>query len=171
MKELEPQLTWLGQHKIACVIIGGVAGFAHGSSALTHDLDVCYARDAANLERLAGALQTVHARLRGAPEGLPFLLDAQTLRNGLNFTFQTDIGPIDLLGEVAGVGGYDQARAGAIPVEFFRYEFPVLSLPCLIAAKRAAGRTKDLLVLPELEAIWELQQQQQFPTDLSDQSP
>src|SRR5437773_933457 len=109
MKELEPQLTWLGQHGIACVIIGGVAAYAHGSSALTHDLDVCYARDAANLERLAHALKTVRARLRGAPEGLPFLLDAQTLRNGLNFTFQTDIGPIDLLGEVAGVGGYDQA--------------------------------------------------------------
>lgn len=158
MKELEPQLTWLGQHRIACVIIGGVAVYAHGSSALTHDLDVCYARDAANLERLAHALKTVQARLRGAPAGLPFSLDALTLRNGLNFTFQTDIGPIDLLGEVAGVGGYDQARAGAILVEFFGYEFPVLSLPSLISAKRAAGRAKDLAVLPELEALLEAQQ-------------
>jgi len=66
---------------------------------------VCYARDRENLNRLATSLRSVHATLRGAPKDIPFLLDAETLHRGLNFTFETDIAPLDLLGEVRGVGG------------------------------------------------------------------
>jgi hypothetical protein len=158
MTEIEEQLLLLGRYGVACVIVGGVAATLHGSSFLTHDLDVCYAREPANLERLALALRSVNARLRGAPQDLPFLLDAETLRRGLNFTFQTDIGPIDLLGEVAGVGQFAEACAHAVLYQLFGHQFAVLSLDKLIASKRAAGRPKDLLVLPELEAIYEYQQ-------------
>jgi hypothetical protein len=38
----------------------------------------------------------------------------------------------------------------------FDMQCRVLSLDALIVAKRAAGRTKDLLVLPELEALREI---------------
>lgn len=158
MKDVQDQLEWLAQQQIECVIIGGVAATAYGASYITHDLDVCYARNPANLEKLAKALHDIHARLRGAPEGLPFQLDARTLRQGLNFTFQTDIGSVDLLGEVLGVGGYQDARSDAQIHQLFGHSFLVLSLPRLIAAKRAAGRIKDQLVLPELEAILESQQ-------------
>jgi hypothetical protein len=91
-KIIEAPLRLLGEYKVDCVIVGGVAAAVHGSSLLTSDLDVCYARDGANLLRLAEALQSVHARLRNAPEGLPFVLDAETLKRGLNFTFTSDIG-------------------------------------------------------------------------------
>lgn len=104
---IEAPLRLLGEHKVACVIVGGVAAAIHGSSLLTSDLDVCYGRDVSNLARLAGALQSVHARLRNAPEGLPFILDSETLKRGLNFTFTTDIGDLDLLGEVRGIGNYE----------------------------------------------------------------
>ena len=124
----------------------------------TFDLDVCYSRAVANLVSLTQALISVNARLRGAPKDLPFLLDEETFRRGLNFTFETDIGALDLLGEVPGVGGYAQAKEQAEIRDLFGHHFSVLSLPKLIAAKRAAGRTKDLLVLPELEAIYEFQQ-------------
>jgi hypothetical protein len=77
------------------------------------------------------------------------------LRRGLNFTFLTDIGALDLLGEVSGVGGYQEANENSEIREFFGNDFPVLSLPKLIAAKRAAGCAKDLNALPELEAIHE----------------
>ena len=159
MKETERQLVFLAEHGIEFVVVGGVAATLHGSSYVTHDLDVCYSRDGANLERLARALKSVNARLRGAPEGLPFILDAETLRRGLNFTFMTDIGPMDFLGEVAGVGGHREARAEAVIKELFGHQYSVLALDRLIASKRAAGRTKDLLVLPELEAILECQQE------------
>ena len=96
--------------------------------------------------------------LRGAPAGLPFILDARTIKQGLNFTFETDIGPLDLLGEIAGVGDYDVAVRQAVATEFFGHAVQILSLNHLIAAKRAAGRPKDLLVIPELEAILEAQE-------------
>ena len=109
-KIIEAPLRLLAEFNVACVVIGGVAATIHGSALLTNDLDVCYARNPANLERLASALQSVHARLRNAPEGLPFILDAETLRRGLNFTFTTAIGDLDLLGEVRGVGRLENVR-------------------------------------------------------------
>jgi hypothetical protein len=54
---IEAPLRLLGEYKVDCVIVGGIAAAIHGSSLLTNDLDVCYARDAANLKRLAEALQ------------------------------------------------------------------------------------------------------------------
>ena len=122
-----------------------------------NDLDVCYARNPPNLERLATALQSVNARLRGAPDNIPFILEAETLRKGLNFTFTTDIGTLDLLGEVRGVGYYEDVLAGSVTYELFGYRFPVIDIGKLIVAKRAAGRPKDLIAIPELEAIQERQ--------------
>jgi hypothetical protein len=156
-KIIEAPLRLLGEYKVDCVIVGGIAAAIHGSSLLTNDLDVCYARDAANLKRLAEALQTVHTRLRNAPEGLPFILDAETLKRGLNFTFTTNIGDIDLLGEVRGVGHYEDVMVGSVTADLFGYQFAVIDIGKLIAAKRAAGRPKDLIALPELEAIQEAQ--------------
>lgn len=156
-KIIEDPLRLLGEYRVNCVIVGGVAAALHGSLLLTNDLDVCYARDAANLARLANALQSVHARLRNAPEGVPFILDAETLKRGLNFTFTTDMGDLDLLGEVRGVGQYDDVLRGSLIVELFGCNFNVIDISKLIAAKRAAGRPKDLIALPELEAIQEAQ--------------
>lgn len=157
-KIVEAPLRLLADYQVDIVIVGGVAAALHGSMLLTTDLDVCYKRDLPNLNRLATALQSVHARLRNAPEGIPFILDAETLRRGLNFTFITDLGDVDLLGEVRGVGMYENVAVGAIDFELFGYEFKVIDISKLIDAKRAAGRPKDLVAIPELEAIRESQQ-------------
>ncbi|MGH9875081.1 MAG: hypothetical protein ACRD9S_21710 [Pyrinomonadaceae bacterium] len=153
IKIIEEPLKLLGNHGIECVIIGGVAATLYGSSILTNDLDVCYARNVLNLERLADALKSVNAKLRNAPPDVPFLPDAETLRRGLNFTFQTDVGALDLLGDVRGVGDYNDAASGAVMYQLFGYSFAVLEIGKLILAKRTAGRAKDLVALPELEAI------------------
>src|SRR5437762_14321486 len=92
VEEVRNQLELLAQYEVECVIIGGVAAVYHGSSEVTHDLDVCYERSSENLERLATALKAVNAFLRGAPRAIPFILDAESLRKGLNFTFDSDIG-------------------------------------------------------------------------------
>jgi hypothetical protein len=157
LEVIKAPLQLLGEYEVNCVIIGGVAASLYGSSILTHDLDVCYARSPENLKRLAAALQSVNARLRNAPPDIPFILDDETLRRGLNFTFATDVGSLDLLGEVRGVGYYDDMIAEAIVYDLFGYSFPVIDIEKLIMAKRAAGRGKDLAVLPELEAIRERQ--------------
>ena len=155
MIDLATILPRLVENGVDFVIIGGVAATVHGSSYITDDLDLCYARDQANLERLASSLTPFIPRLRGAPADVPFIWDAETLRHGLNFTLITDLGNLDLLGEVAGIGTYEQTRAGALLVQLCGVECAVLSLDKLITAKRAAGRPKDKLVLPELEALRE----------------
>lgn len=155
MIDFEQALTALAGARVRFIIVGGLAVTIHGSSYVTFDLDFCYARDRENLSRLAGALGPYNPRLRGAPTGLPFRFDEDTLRSGLNFTLTTDVGNIDLLGEVIGVGEYAEALAASEQVELFGVTFDVLTLDALIASKRAAGRPKDLLVLPELEALRE----------------
>jgi hypothetical protein len=154
----ERALRILSEARVEFVLIGGVAMVFHGSASVTKDTDVCYSRTSQNLQRLASALSPLHPRLRGAPENLPFRFDAETLARGLNFTLSTDLGPLDLLGEVAGLGTFDQVNSHAEPVQLFGLTCLVLSLRGLIQSKRAAGRPRDLAALPELEALLELRE-------------
>jgi predicted nucleotidyltransferase len=137
------------------IIIGGVAATVHGSSRLTQDVDVCYARTDANLDRVVRALRPLKPYLRGAPRGLPFEWSAATLRAGLNFTLTTTAGDIDLFGEVTGGGTYDDLIAHTMEVTLFTRRTRCLNLKWLIATKRAAGRPRDLEAIAELEALRE----------------
>jgi hypothetical protein len=146
-------LAALEKERVAYVVIGGVALVSRGGSRLTNDLDVVYQRTAENLERLVAAVGPLHPRLRGVPPDLPFFFDARSLRAGLNFTLVTDEGELDLLGEVAGLGGYDQALAHSSPLPLFGLDVRVLNLEGLARSKRAAGRAKDLLDLELIAAL------------------
>jgi len=152
-------LRLLTEHDVAFLIIGGVAAVIHGSSRLTQDLDVVYQRSPQNLTRLVQALAEQSPYLRGAPPGLPFQWSVATLRMGLNFTLETSVGPLDLLGEVTGGGSYEDLLGHTIEVEVFGVRCRCLDLPALIRTKRAAGRPKDLEAIAELEVIWEEQQE------------
>jgi hypothetical protein len=159
--DLERMIRLLGGKEVEFVIVGGIAGSIHGSTQATFDLDICYSRDDRNLARLAELLSPFHPQLRGALAGLPFLWDAETLRRGLNFTLRTDLGDLDLLGEIRGIGSYEQVRVASVLVPLFDVECAVLSLDGLIAAKQAAGRAKDRVILPELEALREIAREQE----------
>ena len=138
---------------VEAVLVGGLAATVHGSSRLTQDVDFVYSREPRNIERLAGALRPHSPYLRGAPAGLPFEWSAATIKRGLNFTLTTDLGDIDLLGEIPGGGDYQVLLPHTIEVEIFGRRCRCLNLPALIRAKRAAGRPKDLEALAELEAL------------------
>src|SRR5690349_9358800 len=86
------------------IIVGGWSAILHGSAHVTNDLDIFFSRRPDNLKRLAAALAPFHPRLRDLPEGLPFIWDAKTLSHGAMFTLTTDLGSIDLLAEVLGLG-------------------------------------------------------------------
>jgi predicted nucleotidyltransferase len=146
-------LATLVDGAVEFLVVGGLAANVHGSGRLTSDVDVVYARTPANLHRLSRSLTPLHPYLRGAPPGLPFLLDERTLAAGLNFTLTTDAGDLDLLVEISGGGGYGALLPHSVTIELFGHAVRCLDLPTLIQVKRAAGRAKDLEVLAELEVL------------------
>lgn len=149
----------LSEAGVRFVVIGGVAGAAHGSVRITEDLDICYAVFEENLRCLANLLTSWSAYLRDAEPGLPFIMDETTLRNTEILTLTTDHGEIDVFQRVQGVGEYSMclARSGRITVGDFTVH--VLGLEALIDAKRALGRPKDIEHLRELEALLELKKE------------
>ena len=153
MTDFKALLRTLVEGGVEFILIGGAAATVHGSSRLTRDVDVVYRRTHDNIARLAAALTPYQPYLRGAPPGLPFRLDAPTLEHGLNFTLTTQLGDLDLLGEIVGGGGYDALLSSTSLIRAFDIECRCLNLDRLIEVKRAAGRPKDLEALAELEAI------------------
>ena len=148
-------LKALVDHDVRFVLIGGLAAVLHGSPTITRDLDVCYARDGENADRLAQALRTLQAKLRGAPEDVVFLLDGRTLLAGDSFTFVTKGGPFDCLGTPAGTSGFDDLNANAVEMDIEGMKIRVVSLNDLIRMKRASGRPKDRIELEVLGALRE----------------
>ncbi len=155
MTDFAALLAALDDGAVAFIIVGGLAATIHGSSRLTQDVDIIYARSDANRERLVRALAPHNPYLRGAPSGLPFEWSAETIRRGLNFTLTTAVGDIDILGEIVGGGSYDDLLPHTTTVELFARPHRCLDLPRLIHVKRAAGRPRDLEVIAELEALRE----------------
>ncbi|HEX5762086.1 MAG TPA: hypothetical protein VFY04_03085 [Solirubrobacterales bacterium] len=151
--DLRALLTPLVRHGVDFVLVGGMAGISHGSSYPSYDLDVIYSRSRDNIRRLVDALREIGVRLRGAPEGLPFLLDAKTIENGSNFTFITPHGDFDILGHADGMPRYDELKAEAPVREILGLEIRVASIDHLIAMKRASNRPKDRLMVEEYIVI------------------
>lgn len=145
----------LSQAEVQFVIVGGIAIRGHGGSYITEDLDICYSRTNENLKKIASVLAPLTPRPRNFPESLPYIFDWTTLQQGTSFTFETSMGDIDLLGEVKGVGNYEDLVPQSLRVDFDGYSAYLLSIPALITAKRAAGRPKDEAGLKVLEALLE----------------
>jgi hypothetical protein len=155
MTDFRAALGLLTGAGVRFIIVGGAAATAHGAARLTQDLDLVYARDAENVRRLTQALAPYRPYLRGAPPGLPFRFDDATVSRGLNFTLTTELGDLDLLGEIVGGGGFEALASSSIELELFGFRCLCLDLPKLVQVKRAAGRPKDLEALAELEALLE----------------
>ena len=153
MIDVKKAITILASHDVDFVVIGGVALSLHSAAYVTYDIDVCFSRTRDNLEKIAVALAPFHPRLRGFPKDLPFVWDAGTLANGTLFTLDTDLGDFDLLGEVGGVGAYDEVLAVSSKWDIYGYQVNVLSVDGLIRAKENAKREKDVPGLKILYAL------------------
>lgn len=154
MVRIETVIKSLSGANVEYVIVGGIAVKSHSSGYVTYDFDFCYLRSDENLSCIVKALAPYKPRPRNFPVELPFIFDQSTLRNGTNFTLETSIGDIDLL--VAGIGDFQAVLNHSETVPLYEFEVRILTLDGLIKeAKCAAGRTKDLLILPELEALRE----------------
>ncbi len=149
-EEFVPLLQRAG---VAFIIVGGGAGMVHGLARATYDVDVVYSRSPDNLKRIVDILRELKPYPRGAPRGLPFLWDEDTLKAGLNFTLSTSLGYIDILGEITGGGTYEQLLPFTVETRAFGVPARIVTLEKLIQLKKAAGRPKDFEVLSELQAL------------------
>ena len=139
-----PLLRRLIDAGVDFVVIGGVAVFFQGYPRLTKDLDIVYATNAANLERLGQVLVELGARLRGIDDDVPFVPDARTLKRTTILTLDTRLGSVDLLVDPAGADRYEAMRERADVVDLDGVEFRIVSVEDLLSMKRAAGRPQDI---------------------------
>jgi len=139
------------------VIVGGFAATLHGSSLVTRDLDVCAILSGENVEKLRHALRDLKPAHRLTSQKISFLDNPEPGTLIRNLYLRTDLGPVDILSSILGVGEFERVRATSIQVELFGRTCRIISLDDLIQAKEALGREKDLLAAKELRAVREKQ--------------
>lgn len=155
MNDLNRLIQRLCDADIAFVIVGGFAAMLHGSSLVTRDLDVCAVLTTENVQKLRDTFRELHPFHRLTPQKLSFLDNPDPGVAVRNLYLRTDIGPVDVLSSILGVGDFERVYAQSTEVELFGRKCRVISLDDLIRAKEALGREKDLLAAKELRAIRE----------------
>lgn len=155
MADLAGILARLVDADFPFVLIGGYAAAAHGSTMVTQDVDVCCPFTPEAIARLQTAIAPLHPVDRQHPERLAVALDPDRLRGIHNLYLDTDLGPLDLLGEVKGIGDYEAARAASMEVQVGSRRLHILSREALITSKEAMGRPRDREVVRELNALEE----------------
>ncbi|MFH1419721.1 MAG: nucleotidyltransferase [Planctomycetota bacterium] len=148
-------LKRLNEYQVEFVIIGGMAGVAHGSSLVTEDLDVCVPLTRENRSRIMASLADLNPRWRMHPDRPPVPLHPAKLEGCKNIYILSDWGQVDFLSEVTGLGDFGLVSRRCVTMDIAGGACSVLSLDALIEAKRAMGRPKDIQAAMELEAIRE----------------
>jgi len=137
------------------VIVGGFAGLLHGSTLVTRDLDICAVLSRTDVAKLRDALRELNPRHRLTPSKLSFLTTPDPDVDLKNLYLETELGTVDVLSSILGVGDFARVRSASIEIELFGRRCRVISIDDLIQAKEALARDKDLLAVKELRAIRE----------------
>lgn len=149
----------LAENDVEYVLVEGAAMTARGMNYTTNDYDICYRATLENMQRLIDAVSPFNPKLRIESKGttVDVPLDEYTLRGTPILPLATDLGNVDLLNRVEGLGEYDSVLQQSTALQIAEHSVAVLSYAGLALAKRAAGRMKDLMALPELEALAEIE--------------
>jgi len=152
-------LTTLSRSQIRYCVVGGVAVNLHGVPRMTYDVDIVVAPDRATLARVESALDDFGLKPRHPVSLVDFADPAYRDRARLdsNLIAVTYSDPADPLREVDVLVAPPLDAAGlverAIELDFGGLAVRVVSLPDLIALKRAAGRAQDDSDVAHLERI------------------
>ena len=153
MKNLNDLLEVLLKSKIDFVLIGGYAGVVHGSSVVTQDIDVCAVLAPDNIQRLRACLKDYNPSHRMTQKKLSFLKYPEKLDGIKNLYIETDLGIVNVIGDVSGVGSFEEVKKDAIEITLYGYKCKVISIDDLIKCKETLKRPKDLIVVEELKSI------------------
>lgn len=152
MQQLNQLLARLIKAEVEFVLVGGLAASIHGSSLTTRDVDVCCSFTTANLLRIQHAFEDQHPVHRMRPD-LPVTLTPELCSQLKNLYIKTDLGMIDCLGSVLGVGDFDEVSKHSIEIELPIGKLRILDLDTLIQAKEAMGRPHDIITVHHLKAV------------------
>jgi hypothetical protein len=153
-------LTRLKDSGLEFVVIGGVCVVFHGAALATFDLDICCALGEENVRRIASAVADLHPVHRLTPDKLPLEATRSAFGNLKNLYLQTDLGKLDCLSEVLGIGDFEAVTKRSVVASFTYGQFRFLDLEALIASKNATGRERDLAAVRALVAIKERNERQ-----------
>ncbi len=138
--------------QVEFVLVGGFAAVAHGVTLVTRDVDICCRFSEANLMRIQRALADLHPVHLSRPD-LPLALSPEQCASLQNLYLKTDLGILDCLGEVLGVGNFDEAARHSVEVELPSGKCRVLDIDALIQAKEAMNRDHDRITVKYLKEI------------------
>jgi len=155
MEHLTEILRRLHDAHVEFSLIGGLASRHYGVTLVTEDVDICARFTPENLRRIENAFKDFHPRHRLTANRLPLELTDDLCSQLKNLYLKTDIGILDCLSEVAGVGDFDTVLASSQLMQFPFGRCYVLKIDALIRAKQAVGRSHDLITVKQLNAIKE----------------
>lgn len=155
MEQLTEILQRLHDAQVEFSLIGGLASRHYGVTLVTEDVDVCARFTPENLRRIESAVKSFNPRHRLTANRLPLELTDYLCSQLKNLYLTTDLGILDCLSEVEGVGNFDSVLQQSQLTQFPFGQCYVLKIEALIQAKKAVGRPHDLITVKQLNAIKE----------------
>ena len=138
--------------QVEFVLVGGFAAIAHGVLRSTRDVDICCRFSEANLMRIQKAVADLHPTHRPRTD-LPLRLTPEQCASLKNLYLKTDLGIVDCLGEILGIGDFDAVLKRSVELELPVGKCRVIDLDALIVAKEAMDRDHDRTTVKELKEI------------------
>jgi hypothetical protein len=160
MKNLSELTRRLIAAQVEFVLVGGFAAVAHGVTLVTRDVDICCRFSEANLMRIQTAFADLHRMRKDLPLELTPELCAGLKNLYLETVYlETDLGVVDCLGEVLGVGNFDEVLKNSIEIELPCGNCRIINIDALIIAKEAMNRNHDRITVHHLKEIKKQQRQ------------
>ena len=134
----------LDRHKLEAILIGNAAAALQGATVTTIDIDFLFRRTPSNIRKLKAIAADLEAViLRPYYPVSPLWRVARDL-DGLQ---------LDFMDAIHGVRSFEGLRKRSNSIRIGSAQILVATLADIIKSKKAAGRKKDLLILPELETL------------------
>ncbi len=155
-KDFTNLLERLAKAKIEFVLVGGFAGVVHGCSYVTQDIDICCNFSPANLMTLQETLSDLNPVHRMTPKRQKLKLTEKTCRDFKNLYLDTNIGQLDCMSLIDGIGNYNKVKQASRIIKLGKVKIRVLDIDALIKSKKTLNRPHDREVIKQLEAIKKL---------------
>jgi len=123
---------------------------------VTEDVDICCDFSGENLLRLQNAVADINPVHRMSPNKLQLKLTGENCVQFKNLYLDTDIGQLDCVSNVDGLGDYTTIKNNSQLVQAGNVKLHVLNIDSLIKSKQTMDRPRDRETVIQLEAIKKL---------------